>query len=72
MKKISRAKKLWKFVYSEIRCGRSVSIKDRDMLFYAKYADYMKFHIPRVRSLELKGLAEKQADRNFIKSLFKD
>lgn len=71
MKRLSRAKILWKFVYSEIRCGRQVSIKDKDLLYYAKYADLMKNRTIPVSSPELRVMIERNKEKLFLKNLFK-
>ena len=70
---MSDTKRLWAFVYSELRCGRyltKLSQDRREMIEAAEYALDTRKRINMVRSSRLAFLAGRQAERNFIKDLF--
>lgn len=66
-------KKLFKFVYSEIRCHRYVTPfteQKREVLDAAKYANQVKHIQPYVMSEKLDQLLKRNKERIFIKQLF--
>ncbi len=68
VKKISREKYLWKYLYSEIRCLRNNSNPELEQwVKAARYAKDKRHYTDKVRSLHLETLSRIEAVKQLLK-----